>query len=327
MPSPQATPILSARPNPNKGPESQNMRGIVLMALGFFAFAACDVQAKFLTDTLPPAQIVFFRQIGLFLGVLVMLAMKGAHLLRSQLPGVQILRGICAASSALCFVLAVTYVPLADAVAVTFIAPFLVTLMGALFLREPVGPRRWAAVAVGFVGMLIVIRPGLGVFHPAIGFVLIAACFFATRQVLSRTLSGADNVMTTVAYTSITSTVLVALALPFVWTTPDTLQLWLVILGLALTAGVGEVLVIRALDIAQAVALAPIHYSLIIWSTFYGYVVFADLPDVWTFVGCAIIVASGLYTLHRERVALREGRAAAARDRACEAAAAPRNGM
>ena len=151
--------------------------------------------------------------------------------------------------------------------------------------------------------MLIVIRPGLGVFHPAIGFTVTAACFFALRQVLSRSLSGADPVITTVTYTSLTSIVLVSVALPFVWATPDQLSLWLLAIGLAATAGLGEVLVIRALDIAQAVVLAPIHYSMIIWGTFYGFVVFSDLPDGWTLIGCGIIIASGLYTLHRERLA------------------------
>lgn len=293
-----------------------NLRGLVLMALGFFAFAACDVQAKYLADSFHPAQVVWFRQIGLFLGVVVLIAIKGTHLLRSRLPGIQITRGVTAVISGLCFVLAVRSVPLADAVAVTFIAPFIVTLLSALFLREPVGPRRWAAVAVGFAGMLVVIRPGFGVFDPAIFFVVGAACFFSMRQVLSRSLAGADSVSTTVAYTSITATLLLSLALPFVWTTPQTLKLWAVIVGLTATAGLGEILVIRALDIAQASVVAPMQYSLIIWSTFYGFVVFGDLPDHWTFVGCAIIVASGLYTLHRERLNARAAKQQAQADAA-----------
>lgn len=304
MPAPVAAPLRHAPP-PS---QADNLRGIAFMALGFFSFAACDVQAKYLTETLHPVQVVWFRQIGLFLGVMVLIALRGPQLLRSRLPFLQITRGLTAVFSAICFILSVSFVPLADAVAVTFIAPFIVTVLGALFLREPVGIRRWIAVAVGFVGMLIVIRPGMGVLHPAIGLTVVAASFFALRQVLSRSLSGADPVITTVAYTSITSTAVATLALPFVWNTPDSLHLWLVIVGLAVTAAVGEVLVIRALDIAQAVVLAPIHYSMILWGTFYGYVVFSDLPDRWTLIGCAIIVASGLYTLHREARAARLAR-------------------
>lgn len=280
-----------------------NMRGIVLMLLGFFSFAACDVQAKVLTEDLHAFQIVWFRQIGLFIGVIALLAMRGISVLRSANPILQVSRGLTAVISALCFIIGVTYVPLADAVAVTFIAPFLVTVLAALVLREPVGIRRAAAVAVGFLGMLIVIRPGMGVFHPAILFTVLAAFMFSARQILSRWLSGGDGIATTVAYTSITTTVVASLALPFVWTTPVEPGVWAVAAGLAVTAALGEVLVIRALDLAQAVVVAPMHYSLILWSTFYGYVVFADLPDQWTILGCIIIVGSGLYTLHRERVA------------------------
>lgn len=303
MPAPTVAPLRSAPP-PSR---SDNLRGIVLMLSGFFCFAACDVQAKFLTDSLHPAQVVWFRQIGLALGVLVLIALRGPNILRSRLPGLQIMRGLTAVCSALCFVLAVSFVPLADVVAVTFIAPFVVTVLGAVVLREPVGVRRWVAVGIGFVGMLIVIRPGMGVFHPAIGFAVAAAGFFSLRQVLSRSLSGTDSVMTTVSYTSLTAITVVSLTLPFVWRTPDGFGLWLIVAGLAVTAALGEILVIRALDIAQAVVVAPMHYSLIIWGTFYGYVVFSDLPDGWTLLGCGIIVASGLYTLHRERLAAKRG--------------------
>ncbi|MEN9060528.1 DMT family transporter [Ponticoccus litoralis] len=298
MPQPSA-PFRTAPPSPHV----DNLRGIALMLLGFFFFAACDAQAKFLTDTLHPVQIVWFRMMGLFLGVVVFLGLRGLHHLRSARLLLQIGRGLTATVSAISFIIGVSYVPLADAVAVTFIAPFLVTIFGALFLREPVGPRRWIAVAVGFCGMLIVIRPGMGVFHPAILFIVVAAFMFAFRQILSRWLSGEDGIGTTIAYTSLTATVVATSMLPFVWVWPADARSWAVAAGLAATAGLGELLVIRALAIAQAVVVAPMQYSMILWGTFYGYIIFADLPDQWTLTGCAIIVASGLYTLHRERVA------------------------
>lgn len=303
MPVPQAAPLHTPEP-----PHTvENLKGIGLMALGFFCFAAGDVQAKLLTDHLHPFQVVWFRQSGLFLGVLVLLALRGMHVLRTPQPLVQIGRGLAAVVSAACFITAIGFVPLADATAVSFVAPFITTVLGALILREPVGLRRWMAVAVGFAGMLIVIRPGAGVFHPAIFFVVAAATAFSVRQILSRWLAGEDGIATTVAYTSLTSTALVSLALPFVWTMPGSLSVWLLIAGMAGAAALGEILIIRALDIAQAVVLAPIHYSLILWSTFYGFVVFADLPDRWTLLGCVVIVASGLYTLNRERLRARAG--------------------
>jgi S-adenosylmethionine uptake transporter len=301
MPTPEAAPL-----HPPKAPSApENLKGIALMCMGFFCFAAGDVQGKVLTADLNPFQIVWFRQSGLLVGVLILLMVRGLHLLRTPNPALQIGRGMSAVVSACCFMFAIAYVPLADATAVSFVAPFILTILGALLLKEPVGLRRWLAVIVGFVGMLIVIRPGMEVFHPAIGLVIVAATAFALRQALSRWLSGTDRIATTVAYTSLTSSLILTLVQPFVWETPDTTRLWLLIGGMTLCAAAGEILVIRALDIAQAVALAPVHYTLILWSTFYGYVIFAHLPDGWTLLGCAVIVASGLYTLNRERLAAR----------------------
>ena len=272
------------------------------MALGFFSFSACDAIAKLLTETFHPFQIVWLRMLGLFIGVCVLILISGVKVLRTPKPKLQVLRGVVAVGSATCFVIAVGYVPLADAVAVTFVAPFIVTVLGALVLKEPVGIRRWLAVVAGFIGMLIVIRPGLGLFHPAILLVVVAAVFFAIRQLLSRWLSGVDAITTTVAYTAIVAFGLTSLTLPFIWVTPVGGKMLLLIFAMAILSAIGEVLIIRALDIAQSVVLAPVHYTLIIWSTFYGYVIFSDLPDRWTLVGCSIIVVSGLYTSYREFV-------------------------
>ncbi len=198
------TPII-----PKKRASSQrrtdSLRGIALMAMGMFLFSGVDTMGKFLTDTVHPIQIVWFRQLGLFLGVLVLIGVQGRSVLFSSNPKLQIGRGALAACSATLFIAGVGYVPLADAVAITFVAPFIVTIMGALILREPVGIRRWAAVLIGFLGTLIVIRPGMGVMHPAAFLLLIAASAFALRQVLSRILAGGDRTRTTVAYTAIVS--------------------------------------------------------------------------------------------------------------------------
>jgi len=270
------------------------------MALGFFSFSLCDTLAKLLTDDFHPFQVMWMRMLGLFIGVCFIIAQRGTRVLHTPKPHLQIIRGIVAACSGTLFVFAINHVPLADAVAVTFVAPFIVTIFGALILKEPVGIRRWLAVLVGFIGMLIVIRPGTGVFHPAIFLVLMAAMFFAIRQLTSRWLSGVDPIITTVCYTAIVAFSILSIIQPFYWVTPSSVKILLMIVALALTSALGEILIIRALDIAHSVVLAPIHYSLIIWGTLYGYFVFGDLPDQWTFIGCSIIVASGLYTTYRE---------------------------
>lgn len=272
-----------------------------------FLFSAVDTQAKFLTDTLHPIQIVWFRQLGLLIGVFVILGFRGLSVLRTAYPALQITRGALAAGSATIFIVAVSYVPLADAVAVSFVAPFIVTLLGALVLREPVGIRRWSAVTIGFLGTLIVIRPGMGAIHPAVALVIVAATLFALRQILSRVLSGSDRTVTTVAYTALVSSFILTFPLPFVWQWPQTNTELVLLASMSLMAAAAETFVIKALEVAQAVVVAPLQYSLILWSTVYGYLVFADLPDFWTWTGALIIVATGAYTLHRERVVKRPG--------------------
>jgi S-adenosylmethionine uptake transporter len=271
-----------------------------------FLFAAADVQGKYLTATLHPIQIVWTRQTGLLIGVLVLLGIKGLDVLRTRHAGLQITRGALAAVSAALFMFGVKYVPLADAIAVTFVAPFIVTVVAALALGETVGLRRWIAVFIGFVGTLIVLRPGMGAVHPAILLVLVAAACFALRQILSRAVAGSDSVVTTVAYTAIVSSLLLALPLPFVWRMPGNGLEMTLLLGVAVLAGAGEILVIKALEIAQAVVVAPVMYTIMIWGTFWGWLVFDQLPDAWTWTGAFVIIATGVYTLHRERVADRD---------------------
>ncbi len=269
------------------------------MLTGMFLFAAVDTGAKFLTEDLHPIQIAWTRQLGLLAGAILLIAMHGRSVVKTSHPRLQLLRGLLAASSATLFIAGVTYVPLADAVAVTFIAPFMVTIMGAFILREPVGARRWIAVFLGFVGTLIVIRPGMGVIHPAAFLIVIAAASFAVRQIISRALSDTDRTTTTVVYTALVGSTLLTLPLAFVWVTPDSEQLKILI-GIAVLAAVAEICVIKALEVAMAVVVSPIHYSMMIWGTFYGFVVFGQLPDMWTVVGASVIISTGLYMLRRE---------------------------
>ncbi|MGI9354155.1 MAG: DMT family transporter [Rhizobiaceae bacterium] len=277
--------------------------GLIYMLVGMSLFAATDAIAKLLTVTLDPVQIVWSRQCGLLFGILVVIAIRGAKVLHTSQPKLQIGRGILAATSATLFIIGVSYVPLADAVAITFVAPFMVTVMGAIILKEPVGIRRWTAGTIGFIGALVVIRPGLGVLHPAAFLLIIAAAAFACRQILSRVLAKGDNTSTTVAYTAIVSWCLLSIPLPFVWQTPATALEIILLLTMAVLAACAETLVIMALDAAQAVVVAPVQYTLLIWGTMYGFLIFGQLPDFWTLAGAIIIVASGLYTLNRERLA------------------------
>ncbi|MBX2825470.1 MAG: DMT family transporter [Gammaproteobacteria bacterium] len=270
------------------------------MLCAMIMFAAADACAKLLTASFHPVQIMWSRQLALLLVVVFLLLRHGPAILKTTRTGLQIGRGALAVCSGLLFIYAVKFVPLADAVAASFVAPFFLTMMGAFFLGEKVGIRRWSAVVIGFIGALIIVRPGMGVIHPAAMLVVIAAGFYAARQITGRLLADTDSTITTICYTGITASLLTTLPLPFVWQWPDTSSQLMLLVAMSLLAGTGEILVIRALEVSEAVVLAPIHYTLIIWGTIYGYLIFNQLPDLWTWLGTTIIVAAGIYTLHRD---------------------------
>ena len=279
---------------------NENLAGILCFAVAMFLFSAVDTTAKLLTDSFHPIQVAWSRQIGLLLGIVILLIVKGPVVLKTVHPWLQIGRGLLAGTSALLFIFAISVVPIADAVAVSFIAPFFVTILGAFILREHVGVRRWTAIGVGFVACLIIIRPGLGIFNPAVILVVIAAIAYACRQILSRILSSSESMVTTISYTGLAASVLLTLPLPFVWRTPVWGSETLLLLVLAILAALAEIMVIKALELSQAVVLAPVHYTLLIWGTIYGWFVFGQLPDEWTWFGASIIFVTGTYMVRRE---------------------------
>ena len=279
----------------------ENLIGVGLMLLSMFVFSAVDTIAKVLTTDFHPLQIVWTRQLGLVVGVLVMVAVRGVSLFQTNHRKLQLVRGLMAALSAALFITAINFVPLADAIAVTFIAPFVVTMFSALLLKEKVGIHRWSAVIVGFLGTLIILRPGFDGFEPALLLAVLAAVLFAFRQIISRYLSGSDKTETTIAYTALVAVLVLFIPLPFIWQTPVSGFHIFLMAVMAILAGLGELLVIKALEVALAVVVSPVHYTILIWGSLYGYFVFGDFPDYWTWTGAVIIILSGLYTLYRER--------------------------
>ena len=287
---------------------NRNGLGLAYMALGMFLFAAVDTQAKFLTDSLHPVQIAWSRQMGLVVGIAALVALRGFSIMKTDRLPLQLVRGSLVAGSTTLFIVAISYVQLADAVAVSFVAPFFVTLLGAIILGERVGLRRWTAVVIGFLGALVVIRPGMGVIHPAVLLVAVAAVLFAFRQVFSRMLSRTDGAITTLAYTAIASGILLTVPLPLVWQTPEHLSQVILLISIGALAALAEFFMIKALEVAEAVIVAPVQYTLLLWGVMYGFLVFGQLPDLWTWVGATIIIATGIYTLNRERLAARRAK-------------------
>lgn len=286
--------------------DQDNRIGIALAAMAFLLFAIGDATSKVMTEELHPVQIGAARYAGLGLGGLTLLLIRGPALLRTRHPFLQIGRGLLAALSTVAFVLAVTKIQLSDGAAIAFIAPFMVTLLAAALLGEKVEPFRWAAVAICFLATLIIIRPGMGALDPAAGWVVVSAVAFALRQIISRRLSGVEPLATTGSYTALAASGALLLLLPFVWETPRDLTSWLLLGLIAVASGCAELLIIKALEIGSAVAVAPVQYSHILWMTLLGWIVFDQLPDLWTALGAAVIIATGLWVLHRETRSLRD---------------------
>ena len=301
-PSDTDTNAKSAHEPQNMPTAKENLRGVAFMILAMFIFAIVDGIAKYLTQSFHPLQVVWVRQAGLFAGALFFLFMHGRTIIYSQHIPLQIVRGLCAALSAVLFIFGISMVPLADATAVTFVAPLFVVIIGALFLKEPVGIHRWSAVIIGFIGTLLIIRPGFEGSNIALFLPVIAASFFAVRQIISRYLASSDSLATTLCYTAVTSFAVMCLPALFVWTTPSSFEAILLMIILALLGLCGEMLVIKALSTGLAVVVAPMHYTILIWTSLYGYLFFHQLPDGFTWAGGGIIIATGLYTLYREQI-------------------------
>lgn len=268
------------------------------MAMGFFCFSVSDTLTKMLaTEGVHPIQIVWARQMGLVVVVLFFAARIGPTIFRTQQLGLQILRGALAVMAPLCFAVAFAFVPLAEGIAVTFIAPLIVIALSAVFLGENVTRWQWLATVIGLVGAIVIVRPGAGLFHPTIVLAFCAATLFATRQVLGRVLAWQDNAETTMAFTALVGFSALSFALPFVWEAPASPAVAAIFVGMALFAAFGEICTIRAVEMASAAIVAPMQYTTILWATLFGWAIFAQLPDMWTWVGTAIIVGSGIYII------------------------------
>jgi drug/metabolite transporter (DMT)-like permease len=212
-----------------------------------------------------------------------------------------VLRGLGTVASALFFISSLPFLPMADATAINFISPILITALAVLFLREQVGWRRWTAALVGLLGVLIVIRPGTGAFQMAALLPLLAAASWAGTAIVTRLMSGTDHPTTTLTYSALVGLGVLTVMMPFVWVTPTWTEAGLaLVMGLLSTAGHG--LVVLGYRHASASVVAPFSYVQLIWAGALGFLVFGSSPDQFTFLGAGIIVSSGLYTAYRERV-------------------------
>jgi drug/metabolite transporter (DMT)-like permease len=298
-PSIQAVPSLSPFDNP--------LRGIALTASACAVFAVADVTSKFLSAGLPIIEIQWIRYV-LFLGMAIVLtARTPGRPWRPRNPKLQIVRGLCVTSSSVLFVYGIREMTMAQATTISFLSPLLITVLSIPLLGEVVGIRRWGAVLAGMVGMLIVVRPGTAGFQPAALFGVASSCSWALALIITRKIARTDAPQTTLLWSSLVGAVVLTILLPFDAAWPTWWQFGLCLM-LGVLSSVGQWMVVLAHRLAPASLLAPISYTQLPWVTIGGYLVFDNLPDQWTLVGASVIIASGLYTAHREQVRAREAR-------------------
>jgi drug/metabolite transporter (DMT)-like permease len=300
--APSDAPAL-ARAEP-AGRALQTAKAIGMVVFAILLFTVMDTLAKSLSARYPVSQVIWARYFFQFALMLLLVPRIGAlGLVRTTRLGTHILRGLLLAFSTICMITAISMVPLADAYTITFIAPLLVTVFSIPLLGEHVGWRRWSAVCAGFIGVLIVIRPGFGMAHWALALPLVTAVGFALYQILTRMVSSTpgETAFAMLFHVAWIGSAILSVAMPFTWQPVARLD-WLPMVAMGALGGLGHLILIRALTVESASLLAPFAYSQIVWALILGYLVFGDVPDVWMLLGGAVIVASGLYVFYREAV-------------------------
>jgi len=297
-------PLPERKPATPKAPARADrpFKGIALILASTVFLGTSDVTAKYLSATLPSIEITWIRFL-VFALIMTPAMMPGSPLFAMQTGrlGLHLLRGATILGSSLFFISGLRFLPIAEASATGFVAPLFVTALSIIFLNEKVGLRRWIATAVGLIGVLIILRPGTGAFHPAAFFPLVSALAWACTLIITRMMSGTERAITVMAYSSIVGLCILSALVPFVWVTPTWHDIAFgILIGIASTAG--QWIVVLAFRYADASVLAPFSYTQLLWVSVLGFFIFGEVPDAYTITGAAFIVASGLYTAHRERV-------------------------
>ena len=276
------------------------MKAIIFSLLGWMFLPVMDGFAKYLSADLPILQITWARYFFTVVFTLpIMFFFFKRHLVWSDKPILQILRGLILLSANICFFYSISIISLAKALTLAFIAPLIVTAFSPVFLGEKVGFRRWTAVTIGFIGSLVVIRPGFLELNFASLAALCTGFLYGFYLIITRKLSTSDNPLLTLLLTGLVGAILVSLIIPFYWVKPS-LNQWSLMAGIGVFACIGHFFLILSLKYADASKLAPLGYTEIIPNILIGFYFFNEIPDSWTYFGLFIIVLSGLYIYRRE---------------------------
>ncbi len=280
-------------------PHNAATKGILLTIVAMAGFATMDGISKHLVGTYAIHQILWIRYVLFALFAVFVARQHGVrHTAATPHRRLQITRALLLVVEAGTFVLAFKFLPLADTHAIAASAPLMVTVLATVFLGERVGLRRWSATLVGFLGVLLIIRPGPGVFDPSAVIPVVGAALFAIYQALTRFLRR-DSAETTLLYSGVTGLAALTLVAPFGWQWPTPGD-WAFLLILGALGTTAHWLLILALRAAPASLIQPYTYTLVLFATGVGFIGFGDIPDSVTVLGGAVVIGSGLYTLHRE---------------------------
>ena len=278
------------------------LRGILLVMSAVFMFSSMDTIAKYVLRSYPLPPLIWARYaVHLIFMVLLLAPRMGWNLVRTAHPWLQVLRGMLLVVSTAFFYLSLTLLPLAEAAAISFVGPVLVTALSGPLLGERISARQWVAVTLGFVGVLIIIRPGGGMLTPAAIFPLLTALAFSLYQIVTRKIVGRENPLTTLFYTALVGAAVTSVGLPFARQTPTLLQAPLIV-AIGLLGGFGHFLLIRAVAQASPSALAPFVYVQLIWSTGLAFIAFGEFPNSGSLIGMLVIISGGLLAIDWRRM-------------------------
>ena len=276
------------------------MTGVLLQIAALLLFVVMDTLLKLLAGDFPVVQIIWARFLFAFLTVAIALRIStGRFPWRSRAPGLQALRSLLLAGCSLLFTGALAHIPLADATAVGFASPLITVALAAILLREHVSPRRWCGVALGFIGVMVALRPPFltgAPLHWAYLLPLGTACMFAFYAILTRRLAALDDSRVTIFHTGLAAALATGLAQPLVFVAPLPAG-WALMIAVGVLGAISHGLLVMAYARAPASLLAPLSYTQLIWASLAGILVFGDWPDGITLLGAAIIAAGGLLTL------------------------------
>jgi len=274
-------------------------KGAGLIIIAIFLFSIMDTFAKSLSANHHPIQIVWARYTSQTVLAFILLAPRLKTLLRTRYFSMQLLRSGLLFGATICFFTSISIMPLATATATFEIAPLVITILAFLFLKESVGPRRWISVGFGFIGALIIIRPGTDIFTPYALLPALAATGYAGYTIATRFVGREESPWTSFLYTALIGTIISCAIVPFFWTTPTLIDA-LKMIALGAIGGVGHYLLIRAFTLTEASYLAPFNYFGLLFNSLWGFLLFAEIPEFHTIIGGTIIVAAGVYVWYRE---------------------------